>query len=154
MSDDQLTEADTCMRYVDPLLFESHWSPEFIRREYKITKGRIIPEGKGGKRNDSLKADYTLLAGNNFKIFESRKSWGLVDKDRDYWTDKIMLEDYDAWEREFIDRDNSIDYRDVSVKQPDYMFYCSDFKLQELIDVRPSEGSTTFAHLLNLLMMK
>ena len=68
VEDDDLTEADTCMRYVDPLLFESQWSPEFIRREYKITKGRIIPEGKGGKRNDPLKADYILLAGNNFKI--------------------------------------------------------------------------------------
>lgn len=76
------------------------------------------------------------------KIFESRKSWGLVDKNRDYWTDKIMLEDYDTWEREFIDRDNSVDYRDVSSKQHDYMFYCSDFKLQELIDVRPSTGSS------------
>ena len=76
------------------------------------------------------------------KIYLSRKSWGLVDKDRDYWTDKIILEDYDSWEREFIGMNNSIDYRDISSKQKDYMFYCSDFKLQELIDVRPSEDSS------------
>ncbi len=76
------------------------------------------------------------------KIYLSRKSWGLVDKDRDYWTDKIILEDYDSWEREFVGMNNSIDYRDVSSKQKDYMFYCSDFKLQELIDVRPSGDSS------------
>lgn len=76
------------------------------------------------------------------KIYVSRKSWGLVDKDREYWTDKIILEDYDSWEREFVGMSNSIDYRDVSSKQKDYMFYCSDFKLQELIDVRPAEDSS------------
>ena len=68
MSEDKLTEADTCMRYIDPLLAEANWNPEFVRREYKINKGRIIPEGKSGKRNDPLKADYVLLGGNNFKL--------------------------------------------------------------------------------------
>lgn len=94
------------------------------------------------ENSESYKGIYPKIDDPIIKIFESRKSWGLIDKDRDYWTDKIMLEDYDTWEREFIGRDNSIDYRDVSAKQPDYMFYCSDFKLQELIDVRPSEGSS------------
>ena len=67
-SDDRLSEADTCMRFIDPLLAESNWNPEFIRREYKITKGRIVPDGKSGKRNDPLKADYVLFAGNNYKV--------------------------------------------------------------------------------------
>ena len=66
--DDTLTEADTCMRYVDPQLSDAEWDPEYIRREYKITSGKIIPKGKSGKRNDPLKADYILLAGNNYKI--------------------------------------------------------------------------------------
>lgn len=94
------------------------------------------------ENSENYKGVYPKIDDPIIRIFESRKSWGLVDKDRDYWTDKIMLEDYDTWEREFIDRDNSIDYRDVSSKQHDYMFYCSDFKLQELIDVRPSEDSS------------
>lgn len=68
MSDEKLTEADTCMRYIDPILAESDWKPEFIRREYPINKGKIIPDGKSGKRNVPLKADYILLGGNNFKI--------------------------------------------------------------------------------------
>jgi len=68
LSDDNLSEADTCMRYVDPQLKYSNWDPEHIRREYKITKGRIVPEGRSGKRNDPLKADYVLQAANNYKI--------------------------------------------------------------------------------------
>lgn len=76
------------------------------------------------------------------RVYNPRKSWGLIDKDRDHWTDKIVLADYDVWEREFIDRNNSVDYRDVSSKQGEFMFYCSDYRLQELIDIRPSEDSS------------
>lgn len=66
--EEDLTEADTCMRYIDPILKEAGWEPEFIRREYKITNGRIIPEGRKGKRNDPLKADYILQVAPNFKV--------------------------------------------------------------------------------------
>jgi len=66
--DEDLTEADTCMRYVDPLLVDAGWKPEFIRREFKINKGKIIPEGKSGRRSDPLKADYVLLLANNYKV--------------------------------------------------------------------------------------
>jgi len=67
-TDEELTEADTCMRYIDPILKNTGWEPENIRREYKITNGRIIPEGRAGKRNDPLKADYVLQVAPNFKI--------------------------------------------------------------------------------------
>lgn len=66
--DNNITEAETCMWYVDPKLKESNWSLEQIRREYKITEGKIVPEGKGGKRNDPLKADYVLRAANNYQL--------------------------------------------------------------------------------------
>jgi len=89
----------------------------------------------------SYRGVYPKLNDESIKVFVPRKSWGLIDKDRSYWTDKQVLGDYDTWEREFIDMPNSIDYRDVSSKQSDFMFYCSDFRLQELIDVRPKENS-------------
>jgi ribonuclease J len=76
------------------------------------------------------------------RVFVPRKSWGLIDKDAEYWTEKQVLTDYDIWEREFVGRSNSMDHRDVSAKQKELMFYCSDYRLQELIDVRPSEGSS------------
>lgn len=76
------------------------------------------------------------------RVFVPRKSWGLIDKDAEYWTDKQVLTDYDLWEREFVGKSNSVDHRDVSSRQKELMFYCSDYRLQELIDVRPSEGSS------------
>ena len=76
------------------------------------------------------------------RVFIPRKSWGLVDKDRTVFGDKIILEDYDKWERPFVFANNSVDYRDIAKNQKDYVMYCSDYKLQDLIDVRPEEGST------------
>jgi len=77
------------------------------------------------------------------KVYLPRKSWGLVGRDNidDYWTEKQLLQDYDLWEREFLDYSNAINYHDISTKQKDFIFYCSDYQLQQLIDVRPSEGS-------------
>lgn len=85
---------------------------------------------------------YPKLSDESIRIYVPRKSWGLIDKDVQYWTEKQVLADYDKWERDFIAMPNAVDYRDVSSKQQDYMFYCSDFRMQELIDVRPSEGSS------------
>ena len=68
MSNEPVNEAETCMHFIDPLLNGAGWPLTNIRREYKITKGKIVPEGKSGKRNDPLKADYVLQAANNYKI--------------------------------------------------------------------------------------
>lgn len=67
-SEDMLNEAETCMRLIDPKLEQSGWDLEHIKREYQITKGKIVPEGKSGKRNEPLKADYILLIAPNQKI--------------------------------------------------------------------------------------
>lgn len=93
------------------------------------------------ENSESYSGIYPKLDDPVLKIYNSRKSWGLITKDKEEWSEKQVLNDYDNWEREFIWRNNSVDYRDISAKQKDYMFYCSDYKLQELIDVRPSEGS-------------
>lgn len=76
------------------------------------------------------------------KIYIPRKKWGLIDKDITKWSKKLLLEDYDNWADEFIEYSNHIDYRDVSVSQNDIIFYCSDFQLQELIDVKPKQNSS------------
>jgi ribonuclease J len=76
------------------------------------------------------------------KVYIPKKRWGLVDKDMTKWSKKLLLEDYDNWADEFLDYDNRVDYRDVSSNQKDIIFYCSDFQLQELIDVKPNENSS------------
>lgn len=77
----------------------------------------------------------------SIKIFLPRKSWGLIDRDVDVWTSKQILEDYEKWEREFVDYPNSINNSLVSAHQKDFLFYCNDYQLQNLVDIRPSDGS-------------
>ena len=76
------------------------------------------------------------------KIYIPKKSWGLKDKDIKHWTGKQLLQDYKKWEQEFLDYQNAVDYRDVSSHQKETIFYCNDYQLQQLIDVRPTEGSS------------
>ena len=77
----------------------------------------------------------------HIKVFVSRKSWGLLDKDPSIWPENIIHADYSKWEREFLDYSNGIDYRYIRDNQRNCVFYCSDYKLQDLIDVRPKENS-------------
>lgn len=78
---------------------------------------------------------------NGIRIYIPRMSWGLIGKDINYWTKKQLLQDYDTWLREFIDYPNAMNFLDVSKNQSESIFYCSDYKLQQLIDIRPGEGS-------------
>ena len=56
------------MRYIDPKLTDSGWSLNKIIREYYINAGKIIPNGRTGKRTDPNKADYVLKLGHDYKI--------------------------------------------------------------------------------------
>jgi len=85
---------------------------------------------------------YPKPVDNKIKIYIPKRRWGLIDKDLSIWSKKLVLEDYDNWVDEFIDYNNVVNYRDVSTNQKDMIFYCSDFQLQELIDVRPKENSS------------
>lgn len=76
------------------------------------------------------------------KIFAPRKSWELIDSDEEIWTHDQIPQDYDKWERDFVDNhDKVIHYKDLSAHQKHLIFNCNDFQLQNLIDVRPNAGS-------------
>ena len=68
--------------------------------------------------------------------FATRKGWGLIGKD---YEKKLILEDYEKWEREFLDE--SICYKDLMEMQEEYLFFCSNFDLKDLIDIKPKLGS-------------
>ena len=85
---------------------------------------------------------YPRIDDPTIKIFNPRKSWGLVDKNYDVWSKKLVLEDYKKWEQTFIGANNSVTHKNISSKQKEYMFYCNDFRLHELIDIRPANGSS------------
>ena len=90
----------------------------------------------------NLKGQYPSPTDSNIKIYIQRGKWGLIDKDVERFTEKIFLEDYGTWQKEFLDYPNTVDYRDIAKNQNQYIFYCSDFRLQDLIDVKPAEGSS------------
>ena len=91
--------------------------------------------------SEKLKDRYPNPTDSHIRIYMPKGEWGLIDKDIDVFTRKLLDEDYHIWAREFLDYDNKIDYRDVSTNQSKLMFSLSDFKLQELIDINPDEGS-------------
>ena len=61
-----LNEAETRAKLIDPKLHESGWFEELIRREVKITEGRIIDDY--GNRKPALRPDYILFLERNFPI--------------------------------------------------------------------------------------
>ena len=76
------------------------------------------------------------------KIYIPRGSWGLIDKDLTKFSERQYYMDYTGWQREFLDYPNAVDYREIAKNQKDYLFYCSDFSLQNLIDIKPNPGSS------------
>jgi ribonuclease J len=56
--------------------------------------------------------------------------------------EEIITGRFDNWSDDFIDGPNSIYYSYVKDHQSECLFYCSDFQMQELIDVRPKEHSS------------
>jgi ribonuclease J len=83
----------------------------------------------------------------NLCLFAPRKSWGLagrIDVESNIsgvnYPEKIVLQDYATWQREYLLRDNTINYLDLQ-DQNEYIFVCSYFQLNQLIDVKPMPGS-------------
>jgi ribonuclease J len=84
-------------------------------------------------------------------VYQPRRGWGLIGDDsfvcvEDEWlcTSDIdptqIHRDYKTWERDFLDQDNTINYKALQENPGDYLFRCDFFELKELIDVKP-EGA-------------
>jgi len=75
----------------------------------------------------------------NIRVFYAKKSWGLVGR-TDFPEDQIE-KDYDTWERTYFSRENVIDAKEISTHQKDYVMFMNYFQLNNLIDIKPVEGS-------------
>ncbi len=76
-------------------------------------------------------------------LFASRKSWGIAgrtDVESNIpginYPENISNQDYATWQREYLHRDNTINYIDLQ-DQNEYILVCSYFQLNQLIDVKP-----------------
>ncbi len=75
----------------------------------------------------------------HLRVYIPRKTWGVYKDDR--FSGKIQREDYDYWERDFLDHANAVTAQDIRENQDEYIFRCDFFELKELIDVKPEQGS-------------
>lgn len=84
-------------------------------------------------------------------IYQPRRGWGLIDENsfacvEDEWLctsdiDPTQIQrDYKKWERDFLDRDNTINYQDLQKEPEEYIFRCDFFELKELIDIKPEDA--------------
>src|ERR1700720_4266216 len=64
------TEADTCRKYVVPLLQSAGWDsePHSIAEQRSITDGRIVPVGRGFIRKPPKRVDYLLRYARDFNL--------------------------------------------------------------------------------------
>lgn len=65
---ERISEEDTKAKIIDPLLYQSGWREEDIKREFYISKGKIIIEGNTGKRGEKRFVDYLLYYKKAFPI--------------------------------------------------------------------------------------
>ena len=85
------------------------------------------------------------------KIYIPRKGWGLLS-DEHYacyegeWACSLdndpydFKRDYEKWERNLLDRDNVITYKELQDEPQNYIYRCDFFELKELIDIKPENG--------------
>lgn len=98
---------------------------------------------------DHSDKDYPKI--DDVAVYAPRKGWGLVGNDSyacfdDEWICSSELDpsyvksDYKTWERDFLNWDNTINYRDLQEEPEKYIFRCDFFELKELIDIKPENG--------------
>src|ERR1700732_2330630 len=64
----QLTEADTCRKYVLPKLYSAGWDDDSINEQRTFTDGRIVVAGNRTIRRKQKRADYLLRYRSDFAI--------------------------------------------------------------------------------------
>jgi type I restriction enzyme R subunit len=87
-----VNEADTCRKFVVPLLLAAGWDdePHAIAEQRSVTDGRIVPAGKGFLRKPPKRVDYLLKATRDFAlaVVEAKSGWRSaadgVQQARDY----------------------------------------------------------------------
>ena len=91
------------------------------------------------KQLEGTDANAPSLTDDNIAIYIDRKGWGLITKPG--YPRDIVEQDYDGWEREFLDYPNTVTCEDIRHDQSSFIIRIDFFELTDLIDLKPSEGS-------------
>jgi len=71
----------------------------------------------------------------NLCVYSIRKGWGVIRKD---FPQRIKEQDYEHWEKPFLN--NCSDHECVNKDPSKYVWFCSNFDLKELIDIKPKNA--------------
>ncbi len=82
--------------------------------------------------------DLSPFSLNDVKILVPKKSWGLICKDG--IDRKLVEQDYATWEREFINRENSITCEALHKNPEKYVVSMSFWEINQLTDIQPKEA--------------
>jgi len=74
-----------------------------------------------------------LISGEHYVNFDG--DWRILDS-----KDDEVQKDYEKWEKEFLENDNVINYKNLRETPNKYIFRCDFFQLNELIDIKPENG--------------
>jgi ribonuclease J len=82
--------------------------------------------------------DLSPLKLDEVKILVPRKRWGLISVEG---VEKAQVErDYETWEREFIEKKNSITYRELKKNPKKYVVSMSFWEMNQLTDIQPKDA--------------
>ncbi|MDI9614316.1 MBL fold metallo-hydrolase RNA specificity domain-containing protein [Methanothermobacter sp.] len=95
--------------------------------------------------------DMGYLSLRDLAVYLPRRGWGLIGEDAYVCFDgewipaaelpeEYIVQDYRGWERQFLEADNIITYRDLQEEPGEYLFQCDYFDFKEFIDIKP-EGA-------------
>jgi ribonuclease J len=94
-----------------------------------------------------ISSDFPKVDDPNIYLYAERKNWGTVGRydipsniEGVCIPENICYQDYATWERKYLDYPNTINYLDLK-DHSEYIFFCSYFQLNELVDVEPVSGS-------------
>jgi len=69
-------------------------------------------------------------------VYAMRKDWGMIGTDCDQ---RLLYADYEKWEQPYLDR--AVCHADLRRDPKSHLWFCSNYDLKELIDLRPPTGS-------------
>lgn len=84
--------------------------------------------------------DLPSLDDRHLGIYVPRRKWGAWRTRADV-PHEIALQDYDVWEREFVQHPNAVMAQDLREAPQDYAVRLDFFELKELVDLDPPPGS-------------
>lgn len=114
-----------------------------IRDLYRVRSIYLAAKDSGREFVVNLKLAYLLraigalspLSLEDVKILIPRKSWGLIT--RKDLPPHLVKGDYKEWERDFLELENAVTYKELSENPQGYVVSMSFWEINQLTDVRP-----------------